>query len=86
MSRELTFKEKAWNDYQYWQTQDKKILKRINQLLKDIIRNGHDGIGKPEPLKENLNGCWSRRINEEHRLIYQIVENEIQVYACRYHY
>ena len=86
MSSELTFKEKAWNDYQYWQTQDKKILKRINQLLKDIIRNGHDGIGKPEPLKENLNGCWSRRINEEHRLIYQIVENEIQVYACRYHY
>ena len=76
----------AWEDYLYWQTQDKKILKRINQLIKDISRNPFDGIGKPEPLKANLSGFWSRRINDEHRLVYVVEESGIIIIACREHY
>jgi len=76
----------AWEDYLYWQTQDKKILKRINQLIKDIDRNGYEGIGKPEPLKYELQGYWSRRIDDEHRLVYRIVENNIEIVSCRLHY
>ena len=76
----------AWEDYLYWQTQDKKILKRINQLIKDIDRNGYEGIGKPEPLKYELQGYWSRRIDDEHRLIYRIVDNNIEIVSCRLHY
>ncbi|MGI5099124.1 Txe/YoeB family addiction module toxin [Treponema vincentii] len=76
----------AWNDYIYWQTQDKKILKRINQLIKDIGRNPFEGIGKPEPLKGNLTGFWSRRIDEEHRLVYAVEENAVLLISCRGHY
>lgn len=84
----LIWHDTAWADYLYWQTQDKKTLKRINQLIKDIERNGNDGIGKPEPLKENLTGFWSRRIDERHRLVYHIVEEtgDIQIAQCKGHY
>jgi len=76
----------AWNDYIYWQTQDEKILKRINQLIKDIGRNPFEGIGNPEPLKGNLTGFWSRRIDEEHRLVYAVEENAVVLISCRGHY
>lgn len=76
----------AWDDYLYWQRQDKKTLKRINQLLKDIDRNGHKGIGKPEPLKHNKQGYWSRRIDETNRLVYRIVNGNIEIAQCRTHY
>ena len=76
----------AWEDYVYWQTQDKKILKRINQLIKDIDRNGYEGLGKPEPLKYELQGYWSHRIDDEHRLVYRIVDNNIEIVSCRLHY
>jgi toxin YoeB len=80
------FTGKSWEDYLYWQLQDKKTLKKINDLLKDIERNGNAGIGKPEPLKENFSGWWSRRIDGENRLIYRIVENHIEILQCRGHY
>ncbi|MFR9292516.1 MAG: Txe/YoeB family addiction module toxin, partial [Peptococcus niger] len=80
------FTENAWQDYTYWQTEDRKTLKRINKLLEDIERNGHDGIGKPEPLAGALSGFWSRRINEKDRLIYRISGENIDILACRYHY
>jgi len=86
MNKTLAFKEKGFEDYLYWQTQDRKILKRINLLLRDIDRNGHGGIGKPEPLKHALQGWWSRRIDDEHRLVYRIEKNEIHVLSCRFHY
>jgi len=82
----ISFLEDAWHDYLYWQTQDKKTLKRINQIIKDIQRNPFNGIGKPEPLKFDLSGLWSRRINQEHRLIYQVLDDEIIIIQCRYHY
>lgn len=78
--------ESTWDDYVWWQTEDRKILKRINNLIKDIARNGNEGIGKPEPLKQGFHGYWSRRITDEHRLVYKIVEDEMRVAACRYHY
>ena len=86
MNKTLAFKDTGFEDYVYWQETDRKTLKRINLLIKDIDRNGYEGIGKPEPLKHNLQGWWSRRIDEEHRLVYRIEENEIQVLACRFHY
>ena len=76
----------AWNDYLYWQANDKKTLKRINQLIKDIERNGNSGIGKPEPLKYNFSGYWSRRIDGEHRLVYCIEDDVIKIAQCRGHY
>lgn len=76
----------AWEDYLYWQEKNKKVLKRINQLIKDIQRNGTSGLGKPEPLKFDLAGKWSRRINENHRLVYQLNNKEIVIYQCKYHY
>ena len=83
----LIWHDTAWADYLYWQTQDKKTLKRINQLIKDIERNGNEGIGKPEPLKENLTGFWSRRIDERHRLVYSVLDNgDIQIAQCKGHY
>ncbi len=82
----LLFTEESWSDYLFWQVNDKKILKRINLLIKDIKREPFDGIGKPEPLKYELQGCWSRRINDEHRLIYEINQNELLIIACRFHY
>ncbi|MCL1985349.1 MAG: Txe/YoeB family addiction module toxin [Betaproteobacteria bacterium] len=76
----------AWEDYLYWQTQDKKTLRRVNQLLLDIDRNGHKGIGKPEPLKHDKQGYWSRRIDDVNRLVYRIMENRIEIAQCRSHY
>lgn len=79
--------DEAWEDYLYWQIQDKKTLKRINTLIKDIERNGFDnGIGKPEPLKENLTGFWSRRIDETNRLVYRVENNILQIVSCKGHY
>ena len=80
------FTENGWKDYTYWETEDRKTLKRINNLIKDIERNGNNGIGKPEPLTGELSGFWSRRINEKDRLIYQIEGDTINILACRYHY
>tara|TARA_R110002049_G_scaffold211159_2_gene382190 strand:+ start:9724 stop:9981 length:258 start_codon:yes stop_codon:yes gene_type:complete len=80
------FVDESWEDYLYWQKIDKKMLKRINLLIKDISRQPYEGIGKPEPLKHNYRGFWSRRINKEHRLIYQVRENEIRIIKCRFHY
>ena len=82
----IIFTEQAWQDYLYWQTQDKKTLRRINQLLQDISRNGYTGIGKPEPLKNDLTGYWSRRIDEVNRLVYRISDDVIEVIQCRGHY
>ena len=82
----LVWDKDAWDDYLYWQTQDRKVLKRINNLLKDIQRNGNDGIGKPEALKYGFHGFWSRRITDEHRLVYKITSTEILIAQCRYHY
>jgi len=76
----------AWEDYLYWQSQDRKTLKRINQLLQDIDRNGNTGIGRPEPLKGNFQGYWSRRIDEYNRLVYHIIDNKIEILQCRSHY
>lgn len=80
------FTEDAWEDYLYWQTQDKKMLKRINQLLQDIERNGYNGIGKPEPLRGDLSGFWSRRIDDEHRIVYRVTEDRVEIIQCRGHY
>lgn len=82
----ISFSEEGWEDYLFWQSQDKKTLKRINQLLQDIARNGYDGIGKPEPLRENLSGFWSRRIDAKNRLVYRISEDIIEIVSCRSHY
>lgn len=82
----LSFTARAWEEYCYWQTKDKKTLKRINQLLQDIIRNSFTGIGKPEPLKENLSGYWSRRIDDVNRLVYKISDEQIEIIQCRGHY
>lgn len=76
----------AWEEYCDWQTQDRRILKRINALINDICRNGNEGIGKPERLMHNLTGYWSRRINSEHRLIYKIDEAGVTIISCKYHY
>ncbi len=76
----------AWEDYLYWQKQDKKTLKRINELLKDIDRNGYSGIGKPEPLRENLKGWWSRRIDDKNRIVYRISNHQIEIAQCGSHY
>ncbi len=82
----LVFVDESWEDYLYWQKTDKKILKRINSLIKDIKRNPFDGIGKPEPLKYKYSGFWSRRIDGEHRLIYQVTDDAILIAKCRFHY
>ena len=80
------FTENGWLDYIYWETADRKTLKRINKLLDDIVRNGNEGIGKPEPSIGNLSGFWSRRINDKDRLIYKVEGDNIYILACRYHY
>lgn len=82
----LIWDENAWEDYLWWQIQDRKVLKRINLLIQEAIRNGNEGIGKPEPLKHAFQGYWSRRITEEHRLVYKIVNDDIRIATCRYHY
>ncbi len=83
--RKIWFEE-AWEDYLYWQAQDKKTLKKINVLIKDIERNSFDGIGKPEPLKGDLSGFWSRRIDDVNRVVYRIVEGRLEILSCRGHY
>ncbi len=83
---ELVWQTNAWEDYCYWQKQDKKILERVNELIKDCLRSPFKGIGKPEPLKGNYAVCWSRRITQEHRLIYKINERRLHILQCRYHY
>lgn len=82
----LIFHKQAWEDYLYWQSNDKAMLKRINELIKDIRRSPFDGIGKPEPLKHQLTGFWSRRISQEHRLVYTVIDSSIVIAQCRYHY
>lgn len=85
-SKTIQWSFNAWEDYLYWQKESKKNLKRINALIKDISRNPFDGLGKPEPLKGNLTGLWSRRIDEEHRLVYTVNDNSVIIIACRGHY
>lgn len=82
----LLWEDRAWNDYLYWQSKDKKVLKRLNELIKDIQRSAFDGIGKPEPLKGNLSGLWSRRIDGFNRIVYYEKDNTIYIIACRGHY
>jgi len=82
----IVFSKISWEDYTSWLNEDKKMLKKINNLIKDIQKNPYKGIGKPEPLKYDLSGYWSRRIDREHRLVYQVDENEIRIYSCKYHY
>lgn len=82
----LLFTEESWEDYLYWLKNDRKLLRKINKLLKEIKRTPFSGTGKPEPLKYKLKGCWSRRINDEHRLVYEIDIDEIRIISCRYHY
>ena len=82
----LTFTPAAWEDYQWFQQRDRKLLKRINQLIQDILRTPFEGIGKPEPLKGELAGFWSRRINDEHRLVYRLTAIDVVIIACCYHY
>ncbi|MCP4457005.1 MAG: Txe/YoeB family addiction module toxin [Cytophagales bacterium] len=82
----LNFTPSGWEDYQWWQSKDKKTLKRINSLIKEILRDPFQGIGKPEPLKENLSGYWSRRITGEHRIVYKVDNDNITIIQCRNHY
>ena len=82
----ITWTDESWEEYIEWQSQDKKIVKKINNLIKDIKRGPFDGIGKPEPLKYELSGCWSRRISDEHRLVYEVTEYSIVMISCKYHY
>jgi len=82
----LIFQEHAWEDYLFWQQVDKKLVKKINSLIKEITRTPYEGSGKPEPLKFNLSGFWSRRIDQDHRLVYKVENDELHILACRYHY
>lgn len=82
----LSWTDEAWDDYLYWQSTDKQTLKRINALIKEIKRSPFDGIGKPEPLKHDLSGYWSRRIDKENRIVYKVASDSIIIAMCRYHY
>ncbi len=86
MNKKLVWTDEAWADYVYWQTQDRKTLKRINKIIEDIKRSPFTGIGKPEPLRENLSGFWSRRIDDTNRLVYIVDKELITIISCRYHY
>ncbi len=83
---QLSWDKYAWEDYLYWQTTDKNTLRKTNELIRECMRTPFEGKGKPEPLKENLSGYWSRRIDREHRLIYKVFENSIHLISCRHHY
>ena len=83
---EKLWTDRAWDDYLYWQTQDKKTLKRVNELIKDIERNGYDGIRKPEPLRGDLSGWWSRRIDDANRIVYRLQDGKVVLSQCRGHY
>lgn len=82
----LVWDANAWEDYLWWQTQDRRTFKRINLLIEDAARSGNEGIGKPEPLKYDFAGYWSRRITDEHRIVYKVTDDEVRIAACRYHY
>lgn len=82
----LVFDESACEDYLWWRRQDRKVQRRINVLIQDVARNGNEGLGKPEPLKHGFHGYWSRRITDEHRLIYKVLDDEVRIAACRYHH
>ncbi len=82
----LEFTPESWDDYRYWQKNDKKLLRRVNELIKEIQRAPFEGIGKPEPLKYNIQGCWSRRLDQEHRIVYEIEDEVIRIISCRFHY
>jgi toxin YoeB len=82
----LVFSREAWEEYLVWQREDPRMMKRINQLIKEIIRDSYHGIGKPEPLKHALQGYWSRRINAEHRIVYRVVKGDLWIAQLRYHY
>ena len=82
----IIFSKNAWEDYISWQTEDKKMLRKVNELFKDMQRTPYEGKGNPEPLKYDLTGLWSRRIDREHRLVYKVENNNILIYSCRYHY
>ncbi|ACH38940.1 toxin, RelE family [Citrifermentans bemidjiense Bem] len=82
----LIFSESAWEDYLFWQSTDKKVAKRINTLIREIQRKPHEGIGKPEPLRHALSGYWSRRINDEHRIVYKVEDDSVMIAQLRYHY
>lgn len=82
----ISFTQTAFEDYQNWSKEDKAIFKKINSLIKEVLRNPFTGTGKPEPLKHELSGYWSRRINEEHRLVYKVEQDEVLVVSCMYHY
>ena len=82
----LVWTADAWSDYLYWQTNDRKMLKRVNQLLRDMLRDPFEGIGKPEPLKYGADGAWSRRITQEHRLVYMLADGDLVILQARYHY
>ncbi len=82
----VLFSDSAWNDYLYWQDMDRRSLRRINELIKDIKRSPFSGIGKPEPLKHQYSGLWSRRIDAEHRILYRIIEERVEIVSCRLHY
>jgi toxin YoeB len=86
MLRKIEWTLAAWEEYVYWQTQDKKTLHRINKLIDACIRNPFEGIGKPEALRENLSGYWTRRIDDTHRLVYAVEDKRLTIIACRYHY
>ena len=86
MNKELSFREQGWEDYLYWQAQDRKTLNRINRLLADILRDPFNGLGKPEALRHEFQGLWSRRIDERHRLVYAVEVKRIVIIACRFHY
>jgi toxin YoeB len=86
MSRELAWTASAWADYLYWQGEDRKTLKRINKLVADALRNPFEGLGKPEPLRENLSGLWSRRIDDSNRMVYEVSDEYLTIVACRFHY
>jgi toxin YoeB len=82
----ISFEDAGWNDYLYWQTTDKAMLRKLNQLIRDIQRDPFDGVGKPEALKNELSGFWSRRISSEHRLVYRVEDGELVIAQCRGHY
>lgn len=86
MTRKISFTPSAWETYTFWQSQDKKTLKRINLLIKDCLRSPFEGLGKPEPLIGDLTGFWSRRIDDKNRLVYEVTESAITILSCRYHY
>jgi toxin YoeB len=86
MSMTLVFRPQGWEDYNYWQSHDRKMLKRINRLIDDSLRHPFEGIGQPEQLKYGVQGAWSRRIDGEHRLVYEVIDNDLVILQARYHY